>query len=324
MISIIIPVYNVEKYLDQCLESVINQSYTDFECILVNDGSTDNSGNICDKWAKKDNRIKVFHQDNQGVSVARNFGIDISQGKYIVFIDSDDWVDRNYLETLMGDDDMDLVMTGNYVEEQNCCLGSNLPLCNNIIEFNKLSIEEIAHLLNKHLFYGPWSKRYKSSIITHHAIKFPLKKSYGEDLMFNFTYLKYVNQIKPISKATYHYRRFEKNTLSTVFRHDFWDTNYSQWLYMYDFFEKKNIFLSPISGIMYKRLWGIIYDSLFNMNYQKMNLIKTIQYVKRIVSIDEINKIDFISADFETSKKIKYLILNQHYIILALKLKFRL
>lgn len=101
MISIIIPVYNVKLYLDNCIQSVIQQSYTDFECILVDDGSTDGSSEICDQWAEKDNRIIIVHQPNGGVSSARNKGLEQAKGEYICFIDSDDWVDVDYLSAMI-------------------------------------------------------------------------------------------------------------------------------------------------------------------------------------------------------------------------------
>lgn len=101
MISIIVPIYNVEKYLDKCLGSIVNQTYKNIEIILVNNGSTDNSLNIAEKWKYRDNRIKVFSIDNKGVSYARNYGIKVSNGNYIAFIDSDDWIDRDMYETLI-------------------------------------------------------------------------------------------------------------------------------------------------------------------------------------------------------------------------------
>lgn len=100
-VSIIVPVYNTEKYLNHCLISILNQSYTDFELILVNDGSKDNSGNICDEFAKNDSRIKVIHKENGGQSSARNRGLGFAQGKYIVFVDSDDVVDKDMIEVLL-------------------------------------------------------------------------------------------------------------------------------------------------------------------------------------------------------------------------------
>lgn len=100
MISVIIPVYNVEKYLHRCLDSVIKQTYVDLEIILINDGSQDSSGTICDKYAKKDARIKVLHKQNAGVSAARNDGLDIATGEYVTFVDADDYVVENYIEIL--------------------------------------------------------------------------------------------------------------------------------------------------------------------------------------------------------------------------------
>ena len=99
-ISIIVPVYNAEKYLRRCIDSILSQSFTDFELILIDDGSTDLSPQICDEYASRDNRIKLIYKKNAGVSAARNDGLDIAQGEFITFVDSDDWVDERYLECL--------------------------------------------------------------------------------------------------------------------------------------------------------------------------------------------------------------------------------
>ena len=98
IVSVIVPVYNTEKYLPECIESVLFQSYTDFELLLIDDGSTDGSGLICDEYARKDFRIKVVHKSNGGVSSARNEGLDIARGEYVCFVDSDDWVCKDYLK----------------------------------------------------------------------------------------------------------------------------------------------------------------------------------------------------------------------------------
>lgn len=102
MISIIVPVYNVEKYLDICMKSLTEQTYEDFEIILINDGSTDGSGAICEKWAGKDRRVRLFHQENKGLAAVRNVGLELARGEYIAWVDSDDYVDRRYLECLIG------------------------------------------------------------------------------------------------------------------------------------------------------------------------------------------------------------------------------
>ena len=100
LVSIIVPVYNVEKYLERCLDSLINQTLKDIEIILVDDGSTDDSGNICDKYAKKDKRIKVIHKENGGLSDARNIGLSIANGRYLQFVDSDDFIHKQMIEIL--------------------------------------------------------------------------------------------------------------------------------------------------------------------------------------------------------------------------------
>lgn len=100
--SVIVPVYNVEKYLDTCVQSILKQSFADYELILVDDGSTDRSGELCDEYGKKDSRVKVIHQDNGGLSCARNTGIKAAAGDYLIFIDSDDWIDSNALEAFDG------------------------------------------------------------------------------------------------------------------------------------------------------------------------------------------------------------------------------
>ena len=100
LISIIVPVYNVEKYLKKCIDSILNQTYSNIEILLIDDGSTDNSGIICDNFKKRDSRIKVVHKKNSGVSSTRNYGLDLATGKYISFVDSDDFVECDFIENL--------------------------------------------------------------------------------------------------------------------------------------------------------------------------------------------------------------------------------
>ena len=111
MVSIIVPVYNVEKYIEECIDSLINQTYKDIEVILVDDGSTDASGEICDRYAQKDSRVKVYHNENDGPSKARNFGLDKATGEFVTFVDSDDWIESEAIELLISviEDDIDVI-----------------------------------------------------------------------------------------------------------------------------------------------------------------------------------------------------------------------
>ena len=122
MISIIVPVYNTEKYLHRCIDSILAQTFTDFELLLINDGSKDNSGKICDEYAAKDSRVRVFHKENGGVSSARNLGLNEAQGKWIYFVDSDDTLQLYALQELVNwinNDKIDLIMAGYYVYDEN-------------------------------------------------------------------------------------------------------------------------------------------------------------------------------------------------------------
>lgn len=179
-ISIIIPIYNVEKYLKRCLDSVVNQTYKYIEIILVNDGSPDNCGKICDEYAKIDSRIKVIHKENGGLSSARNAALDIVSGEYIMFVDSDDWISENSLEQLNEYINMDYDIINfkfSFVEEKT----------ENIIEFNGRTensyecdlLSYIDKLFSGELDFFIWNKLYKRDLFD--GVRFPEGRNY-EDL----------------------------------------------------------------------------------------------------------------------------------------------
>lgn len=148
-ISVIVPVYNVEKYLHRCIDSILAQTFTDFELLLIDDGSTDGSGAICDEYATKDNRVRVFHKENGGVSSARNLGLDNMRGGYLTFVDSDDWVDSTYLGELIEYSDADLVVS-DFIVEGESQWNEKLPVgCWQGVELSKIvekKISKRAHL----------------------------------------------------------------------------------------------------------------------------------------------------------------------------------
>ncbi len=213
MISIICPVYKATKYLSRCVGSVLQQTFTDFELILVDDGSPDKSGELCDKYAKKDSRIKVIHKENGGASSARNAGLDIAQGKYITFIDSDDWVAKNYLETLiepMKKHNVQLVI-GSYEKRGHSC---NLKrLKTRLINFSELSDEEKSLCYMQNL-YSPWTKLFQLSIIRQHNLRFQLDIHYGEDTLFVRSYLRFCESIYTREEIIYFYNTFNESSLT--------------------------------------------------------------------------------------------------------------
>ena len=209
LVSIIVPIYNVQKYLPRCIESVLNQTYKNFELILVDDGSPDRSGDICEYYAKKDSRIKVIHKQNGGVSSARNAGLSKMKGVYATFLDSDDFLPNTAIEIL-------------YNEMQNknadCSIGSikRIDVFKSILKKNLNSVVEVANSIqmttlifdrNKYDELGFIAgKLYKSKILRENSIFF-IEGLFGEDGEFFFNYLKYCKRIAISDICVYCYNR---------------------------------------------------------------------------------------------------------------------
>lgn len=316
MISVIIPVYNVAPYLDQCLESVINQTYNDWECILIDDGSKDNSGEICDKWGKIDSRFRIIHQINQGVSAARNRGIKESRGEYIVFIDSDDWVNPNYLFDMLNaiDKNNDLIVSGNNHYYPNGEIETFKPTNKQNIE---LSAKTTSFFIqNIGLLYGPTSLLYKSNIIKENNISFLKEYSLGEDLLFNFQYLKNVRHIHFLPIANYNYRIMNSGSLTSIYRDNIFDIQYYQWKVQQEFLISKGMWNEISQKYFYKKLWGIVYDGLLNKKSPSYT------YINKILNIKEITELGKWETDFSCPLWLKKLILNKYRILLFSILNF--
>lgn len=207
------PVYNVEKYLCRCIDSLITQTFTDFELILVDDGSTDQSGRLCDEYALKDRRIRVFHQTNMGVSNARNVGIREVRGQWLSFVDSDDFVEPDYFDVIIGSlhshTSVDLLFWGAkhlYDSGDVTSYSPHSVYCN-----NRETIEnEILHLKHnpqEYEFFGyTWNKCFNVNIIKKHRIKFTPNLSLKEDEIFTMDYCRYIDSLMVVSDCIYDYR----------------------------------------------------------------------------------------------------------------------
>lgn len=255
-ISVIIPVYNVEKYIRKCVDSVINQTLKDIEIILVNDGSPDNCPAICDEYEKTDSRIKVIHKKNGGVSDARNAGIDIATGEYLVFVDSDDWIEPNTCEILFDEateNNAEFVIPAYYIEAKNGTTIKHIFNERKII-FGPDNIKEklfrrMLCLTKEELKYpeqidalsGICAKLYKRSIICDNNIRFIDRKLiFSEIVDFHFRYMQYVNTAVYIDVPLYHYIRTNITSGTTAYRKDFFELWKPWFAFVEEFIEEND------------------------------------------------------------------------------------
>ncbi|MDD3362077.1 MAG: glycosyltransferase [Hespellia sp.] len=216
LVSVIVPIYNAEIHLNDCIESIVNQTHENLEIILVDDGSCDQSGAICDAFAEKDNRIIVHHLKNGGVARARNYGIECARGKFIVFSDSDDRMERDFIERAVVD-----IQGVDYVS---CAFNTtNDNGEKHVIDY--MDHFEVEVTYNEYLecmldyqagaYWGAnWGKLYRSKLIQEHEIRFESGVAFAEDFRFNLEYLKYVNGIALIHVPVYNYRVDTDDSLS--------------------------------------------------------------------------------------------------------------
>ncbi|MCP3030059.1 glycosyltransferase [Halobacillus sp. A1] len=221
-VSIIIPLYNVEKYLRKCLRSVIDQTLSDVEIILVNDGSKDKSGEIAEEYKRNDSRIKVIHKENGGVCSARNAGLQISTGEYIGFVDPDDWIEPNMFEVMYYkalDSNSDLVVC-NYdcVYEQSTTF-KWLNIKDELIDVQELGLSNYYYEYFLKYTHGDivWNKLYKRSIINEHFIKFEKHSEvFADDLLFNLYYLCHVKTICTVNRSFYNYFQRSNHSITST------------------------------------------------------------------------------------------------------------
>lgn len=214
LISIIIPVYNTEKYLDKCLESVVGQTYKNLEIILVDDGSTDNSGRMCDEWAKKDERIKVFHKSNGGLMNAWKYGAARSRGDYIGFVDSDDWIDENMYETLLNvalKDNVGLVLSGFVFENGTTQIEEKIFLSGGYYSREDILEKVYPHMIRvgrgRGISPNRVTKLFQRDLLLGVLDLCNERVSIGEDLLTTFSVMSRVESFSLLSDFyPYHYR----------------------------------------------------------------------------------------------------------------------
>lgn len=212
-LSVVVPVYKVEPYIHQCVDSILNQTFTDFELILVDDGSPDKCGEICDEYAKKDSRVKVIHKKNGGLSDARNFGIDVAQGEYITFVDSDDKIDKNMYQDMicyLEKNDLDIICCGTFLvrgEKKKFRSAYNSDKI-----FNKN--EAIIEILNGNLDNSAADKVYKRSLFKD--IRYPKGRVY-EDVATTYKLVYLADKVGYLKKPYYYYYKRKGSIVASAF-----------------------------------------------------------------------------------------------------------
>lgn len=249
-VSIVVPIYNVERYLSRCIDSLLLQSLKDIEIIAVNDGSTDTCSEILNQYARKDNRIVIIEKENGGVSSARNIGISMARGEYIGFVDPDDWVDREMYESLYEtaiNDEGDIVMCtytrefGTHSKEKKFDLPKKICYRNEEVQFKVLRRligplnEEIANPEMLDAWGSVWSKLYRSEIIKEKELRFIDLSVVGtnEDSLFNIHAFYHARSFVLLNKPYYHYWRENTSSITSVYKPDLKE----KWFKLYSFIE---------------------------------------------------------------------------------------
>lgn len=293
LVSVIVPIYNVEEYLPECIESLISQTYDNLEIILVDDGSSDNCGKICDTYAQKDNRIKVIHKENGGFSDARNAGINIASGEFISFVDSDDFVDAKYIEHLMTalnlfDADIsigNLIIYDSKINKKNVNLNDNI-----ILEKEQLIPTSFDEQLFWILSHG---RLYKKKVMEN--IMFNSKMKMSEDVEFFYNVLLNTKKIVVTPTNDYFYRIRENSATKCNFNLNKWNFDFE---YNRKLIEENEDVI--IKRSLIRRYYRVCTNCIINYNLSK----KDYKIIKKNMS--EYKKIFWFESNLK--EKIKFII----------------
>lgn len=297
-VSVIVPIYNAEKYIDRCIQSVLNQDYDWVELILINDGSRDGSGEICEEYASKNENIVYKYQENAGVSAARNAGINLASGEYIVFVDSDDSIKSNMLSMLveaLERTNADLCICG---YDAICSTGTTTVKAEQAEVSGK---EKLAEYFAMHfceaIASSVWCKLFKKSLIIQ---DFNTDLSMGEDLLFSLEYIKHINKIAVISEALYNYDKTNESSITRDYKTDYYEQNlyvfnqWREWIHESEYVNDRNIHLRIVRAFL---------RYIFTISSGKIDREK-ILLLKSVIDDELIDSINKTKANFHIYNRI--------------------
>lgn len=316
-VSIIIPIYNGEKYISACIRGLLKQTYQNIECILVDDGSSDSSGKICDFFAEKDTRVKVLHQQNSGVSVARNAGIEIAEGKYLVFFDVDDFVTEYVIEEnvkIAEKNNVDVVLFCFWYfivnENKKIDNGMKKSYIGSKEEFFR---EKLIETVENEMFNAPWNKMYRKDFLIRNDLKFDAMFSIYEDAVFAAKMFQYADKIAINNKKYYTYVLRPTGSAITKYVDTYYKaitTFYKNAIDYCDMFEDNS---------KQKRKFSTVYMKLAMTNikqiscHKKMNLVDKYQRIRYICDSKDIQQAIQLSDHNLRKALIKKLIQKKRY-----------
>lgn len=268
LVSIIVPIYNTGEYLYKCLDSIVNQNLREIELILVDDGSTDNSGAVCDFYSERDKRVRVIHKKNEGVSVARNLGIKVARGEYIGFVDSDDWIEKEMYQEMYyhaKNKEADIVMCDACTIHDNNKEADTISSLNESVLLNK---KEITPFCLREIAGSVWRCIYKKQVLEVHAVQFPVGLPLSEDRIFNLNAMGNSESFYYLKKA--YYNRYVR-TGSAVSK------------YYPDLLEITNEYRREVLNVI-EKLWGT--DKSYKQAYNQQFLVTYMSNVYNLYNTD--------------------------------------
>jgi glycosyltransferase involved in cell wall biosynthesis len=318
-ISIIVPIYNSEKCLHRCIDSILGQSFADFELILINDGSTDRSGEICDRYALKDNRIKVVHIENGGVSNARNTGIKLSRGKYLMFCDSDDHVEKDWCKNLYNA----------ILEKPNTLPASGVRVIKHIGPSVEESIKafKINHVISKKKYF-PYRKKglirgsvinkiYTRNIIDLQNLNFHIGMARGEDVLFNLAYLNQIDSFFVLSSVDYNYVNTDDTSLMKTYSKElffFISKEFNAWQDFFNQYQVDNADRKSCATHYFYIFIGVMKNTLDNRNPD--GLYKKLKYNNKVLDSKEFQDcLELADLSKEDDRYIRLLKTKNYYLV---------
>lgn len=287
-ISVIIPVYNSELYISECIESLINQSLQECEFIFVNDGSKDKSPQIIEKYLQQDSRIILINQENKGISIARNTGLDIAKGKYIGFMDNDDFVKHDMFETLYNNaikDDLDIVISKTILgrDGKHIVKDAIFPV-DKICNQDFIQSKVVINLLKGEDLFAVWNKIYKKSLIDENNICFPKNRIIEEDNMFNLQAFNLASKVKFIDYSGYYFRENAVSESRSFIENDYFEKAIDK--FHFDYIKEYNLKISYNEIVKLKAIrfiQRVFYLTFVCVTYKRYKFKEKTNYISKML-----------------------------------------